>query len=56
VEDLAKQDFQSNSRVGTTVAVPLTRRNAVRFALSKGAYTTIGADFLGVSASFQQAF
>ena len=56
VDDLAKQDFQSNSRVGTTIAVPLTRRNAVRFAVSKGAYTTIGADFLSISASFQQAF
>jgi len=34
--------------------VPLSRRNSVRFAVSKGAYTTIGADFLGLSASFQQ--
>jgi hypothetical protein len=56
VDELVKQDFQSNSRVGTTVNVPLTRRNGFRFALSKGAYTTIGADFLGISASFQQAF
>ena len=51
-----KQDFQANSRAGTTLAVPLSRRNAVRFAVSKGAYTTIGADFLGLSASFQQVF
>jgi hypothetical protein len=51
-----KQDFQANSRVGTTLAVPLSRRNAVRIAVSKGAYTTIGADFVGLSASFQQAF
>jgi Putative MetA-pathway of phenol degradation len=56
VDDLAKQDFQSNSRVGTTLTMPLARRNSFRFALSKGAYTTIGADFLGVSVSFQQAF
>lgn len=56
VDDLAKQDFQANSRVGTTVSMPITRRNSFRFAVSKGAYTTIGADFLGVSASFQQAF
>jgi hypothetical protein len=56
VDDLAKQDFQSNSRVGTTVSWPLSPRSSVRFALSKGAYTTIGADFLGVSASFQQLF
>jgi hypothetical protein len=51
-----KQDFQANSRAGTTLAVPLSRTNAVRVAVSKGAYTTIGADFLGLSASFQQAF
>jgi hypothetical protein len=56
VDDVAKLDFQSNSRVGTTLAVPLTRRNAFRFAVSQGAYTTIGADFFNVSASFQQTF
>jgi len=56
VEGLFKQDFQANSRAGTTLAVPLSRRNAIRFAVSKGAVTTIGADFLGVSASFQQIF
>jgi hypothetical protein len=36
--------------------VPLGPRNAVRVAVSRGAYTTIGADFIGVAASFQQAF
>jgi hypothetical protein len=56
VGGLLKQDFQANSRAGTTLAVPLSRRNAVRIAVSKGAYTTIGADFLGLSASFQQLF
>lgn len=56
VGGLFKQDFQANSRAGTTLAVPLSRRNAVRIAVSKGAYTTIGADFLGLSASFQQLF
>jgi hypothetical protein len=49
-----KQDFQANSRVGATLSVPLWRRNSVRFAVSKGAVTSIGADFLGLSASFQQ--
>jgi hypothetical protein len=53
VGGLFKQDFQANSRFGTTLAVPLSRRNAIRIAVSKGAYTTIGADFLGLSASFQ---
>ena len=49
-----KQDFQANSRAGATLSVPLSPRNSIRFAVSKGAYTTIGADFLGLSASFQQ--
>jgi hypothetical protein len=51
-----KQDFQANSRAGATLSVPLSRRNSVRFAVSQGAVTTIGADFLGLSASFQQIF
>jgi hypothetical protein len=56
VDGLFNQDFQANSRVGATFAVPLSRRNAIRVAVSQGAVTTIGADFLGLSASFQQAF
>jgi hypothetical protein len=56
VGDDANQDLQRNSRIGTTLAVPLGRRNAVRVAVSRGAYTTIGADFIGLSASFQQLF
>ena len=56
VEGIAKQDFQTNSRIGTTFAMPLGRRNAVRVAISRGAYTTIGSDFVGISASFQQLF
>ena len=56
VGGLFKQDFQANSRAGATLSVPLWRRNSVRFAVSQGAYTTIGADFLGLSASFQQVF
>jgi hypothetical protein len=56
VDGLFNQDFQANSRVGTTVAVPLSRSNAIRVAVSRGAYTTIGANFVGLSASFQQLF
>jgi hypothetical protein len=56
VGGLFKQDFQANSRVGATLSMPLARRSSLRFAVSQGAYTTIGADFLGLSASFQQVF
>ena len=56
VGELFKQDFQANSRAGATLSVPFSRRNSVRVAVSQGAYTTIGADFLGLSVSFQQVF
>jgi len=56
LDDAAKQDFQTNSRVGATLSWPLGQKNAVRVAVSRGAYTTIGADFFAVSASFQQRF
>jgi Putative MetA-pathway of phenol degradation len=49
-------DFQTNSRIGATMTVPLSPRSSFRVALSDGAYTTVGADFLGVSVSFQRAF
>jgi len=44
-------DLQTNSRAGITFAMPINRRQSVRFAYSRGAYTTIGAAFnsLGVS-------
>ena len=56
VDGRADLDFQTNSRVGATMTIPLSPRSSFRVALSDGAYTTIGADFLGVSVSFQRAF
>lgn len=49
-------DFQRNSRAGATFNLPLTRYDALRFALSRGAYTTIGADYTSVSAGFTHAW
>jgi len=48
--------FLTNSRVGVTMTMPLSPRSSFRVAVSDGAYTTVGADFLGVSVSFQRAF
>ena len=56
VGDTFNQDLQSNSRVGTTFSWPFNPRRSIRVAVSRGAYTTIGADFTALSASFQQAF
>jgi hypothetical protein len=49
----ANLDLQKNSRIGATVAMPLGRRHSLRAAVSRGAYTTIGADFTGLSMSYQ---
>ncbi len=49
-------DFQRNSRIGVTFNVPLSRQDALRVALSRGAYTTIGADYTSVSAGYTHAW
>ena len=45
-------DLQRNSRVGATFSTALDRRQAIRMSISRGAYTTIGADFISVAASY----
>jgi hypothetical protein len=47
-------ELQKNSRVGVTLAMPLTRQQQLRVAFSVGAYTRLGGDFkaLGVSYSY----
>ena len=49
-------DLQKNSRAGLTVKQSLSGGRALRYAVSRGAYTTIGADFVALSFSFQQAW
>jgi hypothetical protein len=48
-------DYQRNSRLGVTVAVPV-KRQQVRIAYSVGAYTTIGGDFQSVGVSYSYAW
>jgi hypothetical protein len=38
-------DLQTNSRVGLTFSLPLSKRNSLRFAFHTGAFTRFGADF-----------
>lgn len=45
VEGQRKQDFQSNSRVALTLAVPLTRHQSLKLSGSSGVSTRIGNDF-----------
>jgi hypothetical protein len=45
-------DLQRNSRVGATFSSALDRSHAVRLSVSRGAYTTIGANFTSIAASY----
>ena len=49
-------DFQRNSRVGATISKALTRRHSIRASVSRGAYTTIGADFTSVAVGYNYAW
>jgi len=48
-----RNDLQSNSRIGGTVSLPLTRRQSVKVAYARGAYTTIGGNFQTISFAYQ---
>jgi hypothetical protein len=47
------QDLMRNSRMGLTFAMPINRQQSVKVTYSRGAYTTIGADFHSLVASWQ---
>lgn len=49
-------DLQRNSRIGTTFSRALTRRHSIRASISRGAYTTIGADFTAVGVAYNYAW
>jgi hypothetical protein len=49
-------DLQRNSRVGATFSTALNRQQAIRMSISRGAYTTIGADFTSIAASYSYAW
>jgi hypothetical protein len=49
-------DFQRNSRVGSTFSAGLNRRQSIRVSVSRGAYTTIGADFTSVAVGYNYAW
>jgi hypothetical protein len=46
-------DLQENSRVGLTFALPLDAQRSFKFHYSRGAISTVGADFDSVGVSFQ---
>jgi hypothetical protein len=47
-----KNDFQRNSRIGATVAIPLNQHQTLKFSYSRGAYISIGGNYQNVSAGW----
>jgi hypothetical protein len=52
VDGVARDDEQSNSRVGATVSIRLSPRHNLRIAASMGAITRIGGDFNSIGVSY----
>jgi len=46
-------DFQRNSRLGATFALPLGRRQSLKFAYSTGTSTRVGGDFDALTVAYQ---
>ena len=49
-------DLQRNSRVGATFSSSVARGQAIRMSVSRGAYTTIGADFVSIAVGYNYAW
>ena len=47
---------QGNSRIGATVAVPITKHQALKFSYSNGAYTRYGGNYQNVSVAWQYSW
>jgi len=52
INGVVNDDEQSNSRVGATLSIKLSRREDLRIAVSTGAITRIGGDFHSIGASY----
>jgi hypothetical protein len=49
-------DLQRNSRIGATFSSALAPHQAIRMSVSRGAYTTIGADFTSIAIGYNYAW
>jgi hypothetical protein len=56
VDGTQNLDLQRNSRVGATFSKALARGHAFRMSVSRGAYTTIGADFTAIAVGYNYAW
>jgi hypothetical protein len=53
VDGRGNLDLQKNSRAGVTFSMPFGARQSLKLAFSRGAYTTVGADFTSIVAAYQ---
>ena len=53
IDGVEKADLQRNSRLGTTLSLPVTSRHSVKISYSTGATTRIGGDFNTVGVAWQ---
>jgi hypothetical protein len=53
VNGVRNADLQRNSRMGATLAIPLTKRHSLKVSGSSGAVTNIGAAFASIGVSYQ---
>ena len=53
IDGVRGDNLQRNSRIGGTLSLKLDRRQSLKFAYSRGAFTTVGADFQAVSVAYQ---
>ena len=51
--NIAKADYQGNTRLGATVGIALNRRQALRFAYFKGVTARIGSEISSISVAYQ---
>jgi hypothetical protein len=49
-------DLQRNSRIGATFSSVIKPGHAIRMSVSRGAYTTIGADFTSIAVGYNYAW
>ena len=56
VNGVKKPDEQRNSRVGGTIAIPLSLHHSIKFSYSQGAYVTLGGNYRTVTAGWQYSW
>jgi hypothetical protein len=56
IDDIYKDDRQSNSRIGLTAVMPVGKSNSIKLAASTGAVVRVGQDFTTVSFGWQHSW